>query len=57
MLQVLFFVFAFLVAAELALHIIYFAFTGRAGLNDPPFDYLLDLFSRKRKKNNSERRK
>ncbi len=48
MLQVLFFVFAFLVAAELALHIIYFAFTGRAGLNDPPFVYIFDLFRRKK---------
>ena len=44
MLQGLFVILAFVVAAELGLHIIYFAWTGRAGLNDPPFDYLKDLF-------------
>ena len=48
-LQTLFFIFAFLVAGELALHIIYFAWTGRAGLNDPPFDYLKDLVFRGKK--------
>lgn len=49
MVQMIFFILAFLVAAEMALHIIYFAWTGRGGLNDPPFDYLKDILARIRK--------
>ena len=44
---VLFFIFAFLIAGELFLHIVYFWQTGKGGLNDPPFAYLTDIFRRK----------
>ena len=44
---VLFFIFAFLIAGELFLHIVYFRQTGKCGLNDPPFAYLTDIFRRK----------
>lgn len=44
MLSVLFFVVGFLVAAELGVHMIYHYKTGKAGLYDPPFDYLKDIW-------------
>lgn len=34
------------VVAEFGLHVIYHAKTGKAGLMDPPFDYLKDLWKR-----------
>ena len=33
-----------LVVAEFGVHVVYHAATGKAGLYDPPFDYLKDLF-------------
>lgn len=44
----IFFIIAFIIAAELLLHILYFWKTGKGGLNDPPFAYLTDIFRRKR---------
>ena len=38
-----------LITAEFGLHIIYHAKTGKAGLYDPPFDYLKDIYRRLRK--------
>lgn len=46
--QAFFIIAAFAAAVELGLHIIYFAWTGRAGLNDPPFDYLKRIFRRRK---------
>lgn len=34
------------VVAEFGLHVIYHAKTGRAGLMDPPFDYLKELLQK-----------
>lgn len=34
------------VVAEFGLHVIYHAKTGRAGLMDPPFDYLKELLKK-----------
>lgn len=36
-------IFAVLVIAEFGLHVIYHAVTGKAGLNDAPFDYLKSI--------------
>ena len=44
--QIVFFIFASLVALELGVHIIYHAITGKAGLEDPAFSYLTDIFRR-----------
>lgn len=33
-----------LVVAEFGMHVIYHAVTGKAGLDDPPFDYLVEIF-------------
>lgn len=33
------------VIAEFGIHVIYHAMTGKAGLYDPPFAYLKDVFS------------
>lgn len=44
----IFFIIAFIIAAELLLHILYFWKTAKGGLNDPPFAYLTDIFRRKR---------
>ena len=33
-----------IVAIEFGVHIIYHAVTGKAGLYDPPFDYLKDIW-------------
>ena len=41
---VLFFIVGFLVALELLVHMIYHYKTGRAGLYDPPFAYLKDIW-------------
>ena len=46
MLSVLFFILAFLVALELGVHMTYHYKTGKAGLYDPPFAYLKDIFSK-----------
>lgn len=37
-------IFATLVVIEFGVHIIYHAITGKAGLYDPPFQYLKDIF-------------
>ena len=50
MLSVLFFVVGFLVALELGVHMIYHWKTGKAGLYDPPFAYLKDIFKPKKYK-------
>lgn len=50
MLSVLFFVVSFLVALELGVHMIYHWKTGKAGLYDPPFAYLKDIFKPKKYK-------
>ena len=50
MLTVLFFVVGFLVALELGVHMIYHWKTGKAGLYDPPFAYLKDIFKPKKKR-------
>ena len=44
--QIVFFIFASLVALELGVHIIYHAITGKAGLEDPAFSYLKDIYHR-----------
>ena len=44
MIEIIFFVLAFLVALELLIHMIYRYKTGRAGLYDPPFAYLKDIW-------------
>lgn len=33
-----------LVVLEFGIHVIYHAKTGKAGLYDPPFDYLIDIW-------------
>lgn len=43
-LKILVMVFITLVAIEFSIHIIYHAKTGKAGLYDPPFDYLKDIW-------------
>ena len=45
--QILFFIFSSLVALEFGIHIIYHAVTGKAGLEDPAFSYLTDIFKRR----------
>ena len=50
MLTVLFFVVGFLAALELGIHMIYHWKTGKAGLYDPPFAYLKDIFKPKKKR-------
>ena len=42
---VLFIAFTLLVQAELLIHIIYHAATGKAGIEDAPFDYIKDIAS------------
>ena len=34
------------VVVEFGVHVVYHAVTGRAGLYDPPFDYLRDIFKK-----------
>ena len=48
MLEIIFFVIGFLVALELLIHMIYHWKTGKAGLYDPPFAYLKDIFKPKK---------
>ena len=58
MLAILFFVVGFLVALELLVHMVYHWKTGKAGLYDPPFEYLKDIFKPRKKrmsKNDFER--
>lgn len=40
----IFFIIAFIVAAKLLLRILYFWKTGKAGLEDPAFEYLKDIW-------------
>lgn len=42
----IFFILASIVALEFGIHIIYHWKTGKAGLYDPPFDYLIDIWRR-----------
>ena len=44
MMAVIFFVLVFLVALELGVHMIYHWKTGKAGLYDRPFAYLIDIW-------------
>lgn len=39
----IFLIFAALVILEFGLHVIYHAITGKAGLNDAPFEYLKSI--------------
>lgn len=41
-------IFCALVVLEFGVHVIYHAVTGKAGLYDPPFFYLKDIFGRKK---------
>lgn len=43
---IVFAIVATLVVAEFGVHVIYHAVTGKAGLNDPPFDYLKDILQK-----------
>lgn len=43
---VLFFIVGFTVAAELLVHMLYHWKTGKAGLYDPPFKYLKDIYKK-----------
>ena len=38
-----------IITIEFGVHIIYHAITGKAGLYDPPFDYLKDIYRRLKK--------
>lgn len=44
----IFYILSLLVAIELLVHMIYHYKTGKAGLYDPPFAYLKDIFKKKR---------
>lgn len=44
MITIIFFIIAFLVALELGVHMIYHWKTGKAGLYDRPFAYLIDIW-------------
>jgi hypothetical protein len=35
-----------LIVAEFGIHVVYHAITGKAGLYDPPFEYLIDIARR-----------
>ena len=43
---ILLLIFCTLVVLEFGVHVIYHAVTGKAGLYDPAFSYLKDLFKR-----------
>ena len=43
-LKILLMILITLVVVEFGVHIIYHAKTGKAGLYDPPFDYLIDIW-------------
>lgn len=49
MVRAVFIILAFLVAAELLIHMIYHYKTGKAGLYNPPFAYLKELIGKKNK--------
>lgn len=44
MIQILIMIFVTLVVLEFGVHIIYHMATGKAGLNDRPFNYLKDIW-------------
>lgn len=44
MIQILLLIFCSLVVLEFGIHIIYHAVTGKAGLYDPAFSYLKDIW-------------
>ena len=44
MIQILLLIFASLVILEFGIHTIYHAVTGKAGLDDPAFSYLKDIW-------------
>ena len=52
MIQIIIMILATAVVAEFGIHVIYHAKTGKAGLLEPPFDYLKDIYAevQKRKK-------
>ena len=45
-LQILIMVIISLVVLEFGVHVVYHAVTGKAGLYDPAFDYLKDIFEK-----------
>lgn len=45
--EILILVIACLVIGEFGLHVVYHAVTGKAGLYDPPFAYLKDIWRHK----------
>lgn len=45
MMQILILIVATLVVAEFGVHVIYHAKTGKAGIEEPPFDYLKDIYA------------
>lgn len=47
MIQLLLLIFSALIICEFGIHVIYYALTGKAGLNDRPFAYLKDIFKRR----------
>lgn len=49
MIPVLLLILASLVILEFGIHTIYHAVTGKAGLDDPAFSYLKDIFKRREK--------
>ena len=49
MIQILLLIFASLVILEFGVHVIYHMVTGKAGLYDPAFSYLKDIFKRREK--------
>ena len=44
--KILLLIFCSLVVLEFGIHVIYHAVTGKAGLYDPPFSYLKDIWRR-----------
>ena len=44
--QILLLILCILVALEFGIHVIYHAITGKAGLYDPAFSYLEDIYRR-----------
>lgn len=49
MIQILLLIFASLVVLEFGIHVIYHMVTGKAGLYDPAFSYLKDIWRKSKK--------
>lgn len=45
MIQIIIMILATAVVAEFGIHVIYHAKTGKAGLLEPPFDYIKDIYA------------